>query len=196
MVRPGPGHKGMTPVRSGQKLILGFDGSGDGRYYVAPRGMGGAKRATWYSLDEAGWASAWRAFEQAEPGNAAEYLRRLQPEPPRPARPAPAVPLLTISSIPGQEITEVLGLVIASSVMSRSMISDLGSDIQSMFGGNLEGIERAIAIAIAQARQAMYDQARQGGRRHHRSVCAARVRDRQGRGHPHVRNRRANPAFA
>jgi hypothetical protein len=81
MVRPNFGHRGMTPIRSGQQLVLGYEVTGavgEGRYYVAPRGVGGARRATWFPLDGAGWASAWRAFEEAEPGNAADYRRRLE----------------------------------------------------------------------------------------------------------------------
>lgn len=84
MVRPNFGHRGMTPIRSGHQLVLGYEVTGavgEGRYYVAPRGVGGARRATWYPLDGAGWASAWRAFEEAEPGNAADYRRRLDAAP-------------------------------------------------------------------------------------------------------------------
>jgi uncharacterized protein YbjQ (UPF0145 family) len=36
------------------------------------------------------------------------------------------------------------------------MLSDLGSDITSAFGGNLGGIEKAISVCIEQVRHRMY----------------------------------------
>jgi hypothetical protein len=79
--RPNFRYRGLNPIRSGQRFNLGYEvsGPGQGRYYVAPRGVGGARRASWYPLDEAGWDSAWSAFEEAEPGAAADYRRRLDP---------------------------------------------------------------------------------------------------------------------
>jgi uncharacterized protein YbjQ (UPF0145 family) len=71
----------------------------------------------------------------------------------------PEVPLLTIPHVPGRDITEVRGLVTSCAVMSRNVFSDLGSDLASLGGGNLSGIERAIAIATQQARQRLYVQA-------------------------------------
>jgi hypothetical protein len=95
MVRPNLTYRGLTPIRSGQRSILGYEvlGAGEARYYVAPRRVGGARKASWYPLDEAGWDAAWRAFEEAEPGNAADYRRRVDASS-RPDDPgAAAVPL-------------------------------------------------------------------------------------------------------
>jgi uncharacterized protein YbjQ (UPF0145 family) len=47
--------------------------------------------------------------------------------------------------------------------MSRNVFSDVGSDIASVFGGNLEGIEKAISLCIEQVQQRMYEQARSVG---------------------------------
>src|SRR4051794_6003112 len=94
MVRPRPGQTGLNPIRSGQRLVLGYEvsGTGAGRYYVAPRGLGGAKKASWYPLDEVGWTAAWQAFEQGEPGNAADYRRRFDAAPGPVRTQAPEVP--------------------------------------------------------------------------------------------------------
>jgi uncharacterized protein YbjQ (UPF0145 family) len=159
MIIPEPG-KGMTPIRHGERFILGYDSStgGEQRYYVAPRRLGGAKKASWYPLDESGWASAWREFANHEPNQAANYARKVQVGTGQKRTAAPAVPLLTIPTVPGQEITQVLGLVTASAVVSRNMFSDLGSDVSSVIGGNLEGVEKAITKGLDQVRLRMYQQ--------------------------------------
>ena len=66
---------------------------------------------------------------------------------------APEVVLLTIGNVPRRQILEVRGLVTAQAVMSRNVISDMGSDIKSVVGGNLKGMERAVGDAIAAARR-------------------------------------------
>jgi uncharacterized protein YbjQ (UPF0145 family) len=164
MVRPKRPSNGMTPIRYGDKYNLGYETRAEGeQYYVAPRGVGAAKRAQRYSLDQSGWELAWREFARREPANASDYLRQLSPPVEAARTPAPAVPLLTIPTIPGRDIVDVLGLVTASAVMSRNVFSDVGSDIASVFGGNLEGIEKAISLCIEQVQQRMYEQARSVG---------------------------------
>lgn len=66
---------------------------------------------------------------------------------------APNIALLTIDRVPGREILEVRGLVTSQSVMSRNFISDMGSDLKSVVGGTLKGMERAVGDAIAAARR-------------------------------------------
>jgi hypothetical protein len=47
---------------------------------------------------------------------------------------APPVPLLTLPHVPGAEVSEMLGLVTGLAVISRNVLSDLGSDLMSSFG--------------------------------------------------------------
>lgn len=131
--------------------------------------------ANWYA--DPGRRYAYRYFDGSEwtghvsdnLGNRFEDpLRDLAAAPaPHPASVAPTavpeVPLLTIPHVPGREIIEVRGLVTSCAVMSRHLFSDLGSDIASLAGGNLAGIERAIAIATQQARQRLHVQAYAAG---------------------------------
>jgi uncharacterized protein YbjQ (UPF0145 family) len=69
-----------------------------------------------------------------------------------PAGPALKVALYTIAEIPGRRAVAALGMVTAESVMSRGMFSDAGSDLKSLVGGNLAGIERAVREATDRAR--------------------------------------------
>ena len=157
--RPEPGRTGTTVIRHGDQVNLGVDvdKTGIGHFLVAPRGLGGLKRATRYGMDQAGWTHAWTDFAEREPQHAADYLRRLQPPPSRVVPTAPAVPLLTTSTFPGREVTEVVGLVTATAVMSRNFVSDWGSDIVNAFGGNLEGIEHSISVCVEQVRERLYE---------------------------------------
>ena len=70
-----------------------------------------------------------------------------------PASRAPEVALLTIGHVPGRQIVEVRGMVTSHAVFSRNVISDMGSDLKSVVGGNLKGMERAVADAMAAARR-------------------------------------------
>lgn len=158
--RAEPGRTGTTVIRHGDQANLGVDvdKTGLGHFLVAPRGMGGLKRATRYAMDQAGWTQAWTDFAEREPQHAADYVRRLQ-SPPAPVGPSsPEVPLLTTPTFPGREVAEVVGLVTATAVMSRNFVSDWGSDIVSAFGGNLEGVERSISSCVQQVRERLYEQ--------------------------------------
>ena len=158
--RADPGRAGTRVIRHGDQanLVVDVDKAGLGHFLVAPRGIGGLRKATRYAMDQAGWTHAWADFAEREPAHAKDYLRRLQP-PPLPAwSTAPEVPLLTIATFPGREITEVVGLVTATAVMSRNFVSDWGSDIASAFGGNLEGVEHSITTCVEQVRERLYEQ--------------------------------------
>jgi uncharacterized protein YbjQ (UPF0145 family) len=52
--------------------------------------------------------------------------------------------LTTTPSIEGRSITQVLGVVSGSCVMSRNSFSDFGSEVKSSVGGRLGGIEKAV----------------------------------------------------
>src|SRR4051794_24665095 len=57
------------------------------------------------------------------------------------------LPMATTPNLPGREIAEALGVVSGSCVMSRNVLSDVGSDFKSTFGGTLEGVEKALESA-------------------------------------------------
>ena len=84
-----------------------------------------------------------------------------QTAPQTPARqPEVPVSLVTVGEVPGREIAEFRGFVTGHSVMSRNAISDLGSDLKSVLGGSLRGIEQAVGEAIADARRQLETAAR------------------------------------
>lgn len=163
MVHPRPASSGTTTIRHGRRFVLGLEasGSGGGYYFVAPRGLGGSRKASWFPLSERGWLAAWQEFASREPDNAAECLRALEPPPVEET--APAVPLLTLPSVPGRDIEQVLGLVTACSVVSRLVVSDPGPDVVRASGGSLEGIEKAISLATDRARSLLYVQVQHVG---------------------------------
>lgn len=82
---------------------------------------------------------------------------------PRKPRPKATVALYTIARIPGRRIVEAMGMVTSESVMSRGMFSDTGSDLKSIVGGNLVGMERAVREATERAKASLAESARQLG---------------------------------
>jgi uncharacterized protein YbjQ (UPF0145 family) len=80
--------------------------------------------------------------------------RRVDPNP-------DAVSLTTLSTVPGRTIVAHFGLVSGHSVVSRNILSDAGSDVVSLFGGPLGGIEKAIGSALEAARDDLRWQAAQ-----------------------------------
>lgn len=167
---PPPGAKGKTDAVFGNRFILGYqpDHPEGASYFVAPRGLRSASKATRYPLDDTGWILAWNDFALREPSVAAQYVeerakRRAEKAAASPRAAAPPVPLLTIADLPGQEIAEVCGLVATWSVMSRNMFSDFGSDVHSLVGGNLGGVETAIGKAVSEVRAKAYLEAQRLG---------------------------------
>jgi uncharacterized protein YbjQ (UPF0145 family) len=79
---------------------------------------------------------------------------------PRVAPQSISFPLLSIHEVPGRVLTDALGLVTAQCVMSRGAFSDAGSDLKSIFGGNLAGMEKAISNAITSVRADLVREAR------------------------------------
>ncbi len=52
--------------------------------------------------------------------------------------------IATTNDVPGYEITEVLGEVFGLTVRSRNAMSQLGSGLRSIFGGELKGMTQAL----------------------------------------------------
>ena len=82
---------------------------------------------------------------------------------PREPRARAKVALYTIEHVPGRRIIEALGMVTSESVMSRGFFSDTGSDLKSIVGGNLAGMERAVREATDRARASLARSAAQLG---------------------------------
>lgn len=57
-------------------LGVDVDKTGLGHFLVAPRGMGGLRKATRFATDQAGRTNAWADFAQREPQHTADHLRR------------------------------------------------------------------------------------------------------------------------
>ena len=51
----------------------------------------------------------------------------------------------TMNDLPGYEVTEVLGEVFGLTVRSRNAVSQLGSQLRSVFGGELKGMTQALS---------------------------------------------------
>jgi uncharacterized protein YbjQ (UPF0145 family) len=79
--------------------------------------------------------------------------------PPKP----PPVPITTTQTFPGRDVAAVLGVVSGASVMARNAFSDFGSDLKSVVGGNLGGIERGVERSRAEADERLQQAARQLG---------------------------------
>nr|WP_300048989.1 heavy metal-binding domain-containing protein [uncultured Nocardioides sp.] len=73
----------------------------------------------------------------------------------------------------GSEVVASLGLVRAHAVMSRNVLSDAGSDLMSLFGGSLGGIEAAIEGALRTAEQRLRQNAGRLGADHVLNVVIA-----------------------
>lgn len=140
---------------------------------------GGGTQFSWSDLSEVAFPSAFSARflpHQGEPIQVgfADRAQQAQfrtlyantsghPEVPLPRARLAEMPLTTIDSVPGRVVLEAVGMVTAHRVMSRNWISDLGSDLKSNWGGNLVGVEKAIAQSLAEARSQMVAAARAMG---------------------------------
>lgn len=80
--------------------------------------------------------------------------------------------LVTTPDVSGRPTVATHGLVTAQCVMARNMFSDMGSDVKSVVGGRLGGIESAIANGIASVEGRLKDKARALGAN---AVVAVRV---------------------
>ena len=68
--------------------------------------------------------------------------------------------MTTTPTIPGREIVAPITVVSGACVMSRNALSDFGSDLASIGGGQLGGIEKAVESARLVAMQRLEAAAR------------------------------------
>lgn len=76
---------------------------------------------------------------------------------------AKRMPMTTTPELPGRVIDEPLSVVSGACVMSRNMFSDMGSDLSSLGGGTLGGIEKAVETARQTAMERLEAAARDLG---------------------------------
>ncbi|MDP2699711.1 YbjQ family protein [Thalassospira sp.] len=69
------------------------------------------------------------------------------------------VEVVTISNIPGRDITENLGIVFGSSVQSRSFLFDIFATFRNMFGGEIRAYTKLLDTAQKEAVDRMARQA-------------------------------------
>lgn len=65
----------------------------------------------------------------------------------------------TMNDLPGYEVTEVLGEVFGLTVRSRNAVSQLGSQLRSVFGGELKGMTQALVDSRNQVIERMVEEA-------------------------------------
>ncbi len=71
--------------------------------------------------------------------------------------------IATTNDLAGYEITEVLGEVFGLTVRSRNAVSQLGSQISSMFGGEVKGMTQALVDSRNQVIERMVAEAETKG---------------------------------
>lgn len=69
----------------------------------------------------------------------------------------------TMNDLPGYEVTEVLGEVFGLTVRSRNAVSQLGSQLRSVFGGELKGMTQALTDSRNQVIERMVEEAQLKG---------------------------------
>jgi uncharacterized protein YbjQ (UPF0145 family) len=65
----------------------------------------------------------------------------------------------TMNDLPGYEVTEVLGEVFGLTVRSRNAASQVGSQLRSVFGGELKGMTQALVDSRHQVVERMVEEA-------------------------------------
>jgi uncharacterized protein YbjQ (UPF0145 family) len=65
----------------------------------------------------------------------------------------------TMNDLPGYEVTRVLGEVFGLTVRSRNAVSQLGSQLRSVFGGELKGMTQALTDSRNQVIERMVEEA-------------------------------------
>ena len=65
----------------------------------------------------------------------------------------------TMNDVPGYDVTEVLGEVFGLTVRSRNAASQLGSQLRSVFGGELKGMTQALTDSRIQVIERMVEEA-------------------------------------
>jgi uncharacterized protein YbjQ (UPF0145 family) len=70
----------------------------------------------------------------------------------------PQIPVVTISHIPGKEISENLGIVFGSSVRSRNFLFDIMATLKNLFGGEVRSYTRLLEDAQQEATERLIAQ--------------------------------------
>jgi uncharacterized protein YbjQ (UPF0145 family) len=65
----------------------------------------------------------------------------------------------TMNDLPGYSVTEVLGEVFGLTVRSRNAASQMGSQLKSMFGGELKGMTQALSDSRQQVIERLVEEA-------------------------------------
>ncbi|MBO3732671.1 YbjQ family protein [Glycomyces niveus] len=68
--------------------------------------------------------------------------------------------VVTTEKAPGYEVLDTHGEVFGLTVRSRNFISDFGSGVKSLLGGELKGLTKALAASREEALTRMVDQAK------------------------------------
>jgi uncharacterized protein YbjQ (UPF0145 family) len=71
--------------------------------------------------------------------------------------------VITTNDLPGYRIDEVLGEVFGLTVRSRNAVSQLGSGLKSMFGGELRGMTKALVASRNEVMDRMIAEASERG---------------------------------
>lgn len=71
--------------------------------------------------------------------------------------------LSTMNDLPGHEIEEVMGEVFGLTVRSRHAGSVIGAAFESLAGGELEGMTKALTESRQEAQQRLVDEATRAG---------------------------------
>ena len=67
--------------------------------------------------------------------------------------------IVTMNDIPGYEVTEVLGEVFGLTVRSRNAVSQIGSSLKSIFGGELKGMTSLLVDSRHEVEARMVEEA-------------------------------------
>ena len=71
--------------------------------------------------------------------------------------------VVTTNDLPGWEIQRVCGEVFGLTVRSRNVFSQMGAGLKSMFGGELQGMTKALSDSRNEAMGRMIEEARARG---------------------------------
>jgi uncharacterized protein YbjQ (UPF0145 family) len=74
-----------------------------------------------------------------------------------------AMLVVTTNDLPGYRIEEVFGEVFGLTVRSRNAVSQLGSGLKSMFGGELRGMTKALSASRNEVMERMIAEASSRG---------------------------------
>ena len=71
--------------------------------------------------------------------------------------------VVTMNDVPGYRIERIFGEVFGLTVRSRNAVSQMGSGLKSMFGGELKGMTKSLVNSRNEVMERMIDEARSRG---------------------------------